>query len=85
MKDTVQELVVPNALYVMTTSILERIINTCILILKLKPVTSDIFLTVNQILGFYFNANHFIISLTDGCRSKLQSFCFHGNEGVTFM
>ena len=32
--------------YVMTTSILARIINTCILILKLKPVTSDIFLTM---------------------------------------
>ena len=48
MKDTVQELVVPNALYVMTTSILARIINTCILILKTKPVTSDIFLTLND-------------------------------------
>ena len=43
-KDTVQELVVPNALYAMTTSILERIIHTCILILKLKTVTSEIFL-----------------------------------------
>ena len=42
-KDTVQELV--DALYVMTTSILERIRNTWILRLKLKPVTSDIFLT----------------------------------------
>ncbi|KAI9532860.1 hypothetical protein NQZ68_028559 [Dissostichus eleginoides] len=42
-KDTVQELV--DALYVMTTSILERITNTWILRLKLKPVTSEIFLT----------------------------------------
>ena len=42
MKDTVQELV--DALYVRTTSILERIMNTWILRLKLKPVTSDIFI-----------------------------------------
>ena len=44
MKDTVQELV--DALCVMTTSILERITDTWILRLKLKPVTSDIFLTI---------------------------------------
>ena len=43
MKDSVQELV--DALCVMTTSILAGIINTCILILKLNAVTSDIFLT----------------------------------------
>ena len=46
MKDTVQELV--DALYVMTTSILERTINTWILRLKLKPVTSEIFLSVDN-------------------------------------
>ena len=45
---TVQELVVPNALYVMTTSILERIINTWILRLKLKPGTSEMFLIVSN-------------------------------------
>ena len=44
MKDTVQELV--DSLDVMTTSILERITDTWILRLKLKPVTRDIFLTI---------------------------------------
>ena len=44
MKDTVQELV--DALDVMTTPILERITDTWILRLKIKPETSDIFLTL---------------------------------------
>ena len=43
MKDTVQELV--DALDVMTTSILERITDTWILRLKIKPGSREIFLT----------------------------------------
>ena len=49
-KDTVQELVVPCSSVCDDSSILARIINTCILILKLKLVTSDIFLTIIYIV-----------------------------------
>ena len=59
MKDTVQELV--DALDVMTTSILERIRNTWILRLKLKPETSDMFLTVS--ISYY-------TSMVCGCHQE---------------
>ena len=63
MKDTVQELV--DALYVRTTSILERIRDTWILRLKLKPGTSDIFLTLTN--------SH---SHKAGCRIPVQCSVF---------
>ena len=56
MKDTVQELV--DALDVMTTSILERIIDTWILRLKLKPGTSYIFLTNSNRDEVFFTLSH---------------------------